>query len=421
MLGLFLASASAVRRPIVLAPPLFGSHLHVTAKDFSSHWYCKKNLDDAPVWLSEGYLIPPIINCMAQYLTTKWDAENKTIRNQTNCDVWTPDFGGDSSLRYIDEGVVGLHLISDLVQVLEEFEGHGYVVKTDIFGAPYDWRHGPLFIDGFYQQYIALVEQIYNTTGQKVVLWGFSMGVMVTHWLLTKKVTQEWKDKYIDRVILTCPSFGGSMDAVKISWDRWLDKLPEIMRTESLETLFSTVPTMFSHFPNVGAYGDQVVIRGPNNTEITAKTLADFMAAQGKIVGEAKEMLYASRDVYDRDLDPVGVDTYIIYNSGLDTVQTLEFPNGFDEAYVETYEGGDNTIAASTIRYVCEKWAKEMPGKTVMCHDFNSSSSSHTHITLLAAKEFTEMVYDITNADDWKVPGLHNIVGTNITAWKKNQ
>ena len=417
MLSLFAVVAVGLK-PVFFAPPLFGSQLHVSAKNANVSWYCAKTFDDKLVWLSEVMLIPPAINCVAEWLTSEWDDKTGRAVNATNTQVWSPDFGGDSSLRYVDEGVLGLKFIPDLVNVLDEFTKHGHEIRKDMFGCPYDWRHGPLYIDDFYIRLRALIESAYETNGQqKVSLFGYSEGGMVMHYFLTKLVTPEWKAKYIDRMVFTAPSFGGSMSAVKIAWDHWADKLPEIFKTEAIENWVQNIPTLAAHAPNHNLLPDTPVVIGPDGEKYYAKDVQQLLFDHGKVVGSGRKMSEAAKEVYTSEIPHPGVDTYLLFNSGQKTTITLDFADGWDKPYKEIKAEGDDTILADVLRAIAKRWGDQ--GKAVVVHDFNQTGSDWTHRMMITAREYTAMIYDIMTADDWKVPGVHYVTGTTLKDWDK--
>jgi lecithin-cholesterol acyltransferase len=110
------------------------------------------------------YIIPPIINCLGEWLTTEWSAANQTIANRTNTSVFVTDWGGESAFRWVDTGIFGHPLIPSFVHALDYFHDQGSVSKEDLWGAPYDWRGNPVFIDGFLDAYQRLIDEIYDRT-----------------------------------------------------------------------------------------------------------------------------------------------------------------------------------------------------------------------------------------------------------------
>lgn len=60
-----------------------------------------------------------------------------------------------------------------------------------------------------------LTEEMYNTSGQRVVYLLHSMGGPIT-WYFLGHQSQSWKDKYVESVISVAGAWGGSIKAVKV-------------------------------------------------------------------------------------------------------------------------------------------------------------------------------------------------------------
>ena len=396
-----LLALGASLPPVILVPPMFGSHLHAKTDGISeTPWYCPRKFDEKVIWCSETMLIPPNINCCAEYMKCSWDPVAKRGMSRINETVWTPDFGGDEALKYIDTGILGVHLVSDMKRFEDALFAKGYVLKQDLFGAPYDWRLGPLYTEQWYDDIKKLVEDAYEMNNkQRVSLFGYSMGCMMIHQLLSLKMTQEWKDKYIDRAVLAVPSIGGSMDAASIAWDRWFDRAPKFLKSDSLEGFFVSVPTLYAHLPNVFSSGAPIA-RGPNGEEISAKMAIDWLKEHGKITPEWYEMTDAQRAVFEADMEDPGVDTYIIYNSGLPTLKTMVFEKSWDEEPTKTFTAGDGTISSETIDYMYAKWGKA--NHALVAHDFLQNNTKYNHVNLLSEPDSIEIATYALTSSEWK-------------------
>lgn len=402
-----LLSLASALPPVILVPPMFGSHLIATATGVDGPWYCARKFEETAIWCSETMLIPPYINCCGEYMKCEWDAVAKRGKSRTNETVWTPDFGGDEGIKYIDTGIIGVHLVSDMKNFEEALFAKGYVLKQDLFGAPYDWRLGPLYTEDWYENMTKLIEEAYERNHERVRLFGYSMGCMMIHQLLAFKVTPEWKQKYIDRVVLAVPSIGGSMDAASIAWERWFDKVPKFLHSESLESFFVSVPTMYAHLPNVHSSGAPIA-RGPNGEEIQAADALEWLKEHGKITPEWYEMTDAQRAVFQGEMPDPAVDTYIIYNSGIDTLKTMIFEKNW-ESYTKTFTNGDGTVSSETIDYMYENWGHT--GFSLVAHNFNQSSLKYNHVNLLSEKDSIDIATYALTSDEWKNKKRTRLVG----------
>lgn len=98
--------------------------------------------------------------------------------------------------------------------LITSLEGRGYTRGVDLFAAPYDWRVSPgdkrssfiririshsildfLFESmGYREKMTRLVEDMYKSSGKRVVLISHSMGNLHTLRFLNE-MSGEWKDK----------------------------------------------------------------------------------------------------------------------------------------------------------------------------------------------------------------------------------
>ena len=414
---LFFAKQSlSTKPPVVLVPPMFGSVLYGNVYDLDSHWYCSKNKEDEFLWIQDTYLIPPLVNCLATWLTVQWNETSQKPVSREKTEIYTIDFGGLSAIRYVDHGILGHHFIPDLIHLITKLEDEGYVEKTDLFGAPYDWRMNPVSVEDFYTQLKALIEQVYESCGnQKVTMYGISAGGMTTHNFLTTFVTQEWKDKYIKKIILHGPSYGGAGEALEAVWDQTIPFLPGVYQTDDVNELTLTVPTLHAHLPNWNLNGDITFMIGPDGTEYKAKDLPDLILDHNKIPDEDRKIWDASMPYVKREIVPPGVPTYILFNSVLDTPQGWNFANGWDEEGTLLYSKGDGTLSKESLYYACDNWDSNYP---TLCHDLEINDTQYSHAGQLVMDDVQEILYQAILDDSWIVKGKHLIKGNTTQPWK---
>lgn len=411
MLFLFV-SAVFSKRPVILVPPIFGSQLSINATNFRGKWYCESNVENQIVWLDDKFVIPPLYNCLADYLTSEWDPVENRIKNRTNVEVFTQDFGGEAAIRYVDSGLFGYTFIAILANLIDALHDLGYETRKDLFGAPYDWRNAPHNLDYYYPKLKALIEEAYTINNEKVCVFSYSCGCMVTHYFLTKYVDQAWKDKYIQKVIWSAASIGGSMDATQIAYDHTIDYFPSIFNTEIMGELFQTTMTISAHLPNFNVYPDVPLIFGPNGEEYTAKQIPEWLKAAGKVDEKYERFFnFGLQNALQPIADP-GVNSYFAFNTGIDTLAGLNFSAGWDKEPTKIYTPGDSTMDARALYYGCNHWGSANKGKTLLCHDFNLTGSDYTHVTILTAPQYLEAIIEIIDKDNWLLPGRHNVTGT---------
>ena len=408
--------SSSAKPPVILVPPMFGSVLYGNVYDLDSHWYCSKSKTNEFLWIKDTYLIPPLVNCLADWLTIQWNETSKKPVSREKTEIYTIDFGGLNAIRYIDHGVLGHHFIPDLIHLINKLEKEGYVEKTDLFGAPYDWRMNPVAVTDYYAQLKELVEQVYASTGnQKVSLYGISAGAMTTHNFMVTYVDQAWKDKYIKKIILHGPSYGGAGEALECVWDETISFLPGVYHTDDVHDLTVTVPTLHAHLPNFKLNENYTFMIGPDGTQYKAKDLPDLILEQGKIPDNARPIFDASLPYVKRDIVPPGVPTYILFNSALQTPLGWDFSQGWDKKGDLLYVLGDGTIAKDALYYGCNYWGDEFP---TLCHDLLIEDEDYSHAGQLVKDDVQDIIYNALVDDSWIVKGNHLITGNTTKPWK---
>jgi len=396
---------------------MFGSVLHGDIDDLKTHWYCAKNLKDEFIWIKDKYLVPPLVNCMAEYITCGWDEKTQKPKSRDGTNVYTIDFGGLSAMKYVDHGVLGKHFIPDLIHLINKLEKEGYVERVDLFGAPYDWRMNPHTLDDIYFPHLKeLIEQIYADSGnQKITMYGISAGCMAIHNFLTMYVDQEWKDKYIKKILLHGPSYGGAGDALRVIWDRKVAFFPGVYNTESVRNMSETIPTLHGHMPNTHANTHLVYMIGPDGKEYYAKDLVQLIYDHGKLSDLSMPVFKAAIPFFDRDLLPTGVPTYFLFNSVLETPLGYNYKDGWDKDPVPLTTIGDATITKDSLYYACNTWKTNYP---TICHDLMINDTKYSHSGQLQQDDVQDILYDAIKDDSWIVKGIHNITGNTIKQWK---
>ena len=400
MLLLYIQTIISLR-PTILVPGLYGSNLYATYKSFSKHWYCPHKIEKELMWANIKYLVPPRYNCLFEAMSVKYDEKTNTMISEDNIQMDIQDFGGDKGMLFADQGILGHHFIELFDSMFKFFTKKGYTVHKDLFGLPYDWR---LAIAGlektFYPKIREIVELAYNLNGQKVVLLGYSLGGFCLQRFLSKFCTQEWKNKYIHKLILLSPAFGGSSATVDPAWNQYFPLLPYI-KPDSLKYTIQHMPALHSLFPNHVIYGNDPIIFGPNNEITNAAQLPQLLISLNKITGPAINLLNLNVEISKQEPLSPNVPTYIFYNSAIDTVYQLNFKKGYNKDPTLTYQPGDGTLPSRGIEYVCNKWSStEFP---LYCHDLNNKNKNFGHTELSQNYYVMDQMYSVSidQNDDW--------------------
>ena len=386
--------------PFIIFPPMFGSVLYATVENLNtSHWFCPRNVHDTWVWEADEFLVPPMTDCSADYLRCGWNWTTGRPDSRNESYVYTVDFGGDLGIRYLDQGIFGHHFVHDMDGLLDYFEARGYTVRDDVFGAPYDWRLSPVGIEGFYVQARNLVEENYNKTGKKQILFGYSGGCFAIQYFLSRKVSQEWKDKYIDYTILVGPSSGGSYCSVLTLWYQtsWFPGGESV----PMQQFTISIPTLYTHIPNYVIHKDKIPIYGPDGRKYRYEEMRQLFYEHGKVDNYENRLIYefSEKDVLSVDLEDPGVDSYFIFNSALPTMSAFNFSAGWDQDPEMLYELGDSVISKEALYWGCENWKS---GHHVVCHDYLIENETWGHGAMLTLDEILEDIHHNIVTDEWR-------------------
>ena len=436
---LFLVLALS-KKPIILVPGLYGSNLYVSYdKKAQVPWYCPKRMDDELLWIRTKYIIPPFINCIARLTQTQFDNDSQTLRNIPGVNITVKDFGGHASVDYVvknhgkynennhkkPKGI--LTFFDNFKSMMNHFTERGYKIRRDFFVAPYDWRIAPLFIDDYWMQLRNLIENAYNqANGQKVTFLGFSMGCfMIQQFLASQQllensrgkfingrplwtsvkdqnviVTDEWKQKYIEKVIFIAPSFGGTLKTFDGMIRRFSPLIP-FYRTEYIADMSTSIPGFYSHWPNLQIFNGLDVVRGPDGRNYTVDQLRDLVFNYSNIRPEYVPIMDIAIDLQRYAPIDIGekIPLAIIYNSRIQTTTFLDYKNGWDHDPIRiTDANGDGSVPARGIRYACQNWNAEK--RNLICIDLEKDDPKmFEHGSLPVNPLVLDLIYNATNGN----------------------
>lgn len=397
LMFLLLIDVIVCLKPVILLPPLYGTNLHATYHNISLPWYCPKSMNDNLIWIDPKYLVPPLYNCILDLLHAFYNNETDKVENLKGVDISIHDYGGDESVLYVDGGIFGFQFFDTYASMIQYFKSRGYKVGQNLFIAPYDWRMAPVVIDSFSSQMKELIEKAVKINGEKVTIMGYSCGGYTLQQFLTKKITEEWKHKYIEKIVLTVPSFGGSMDTFEVLFDHYSPLIP--IHNSNMNTLIQSLPYVHSHLLNEEVYADIPVVRGPNGETYTAKDLPDLLLSHNKIAQSNLHVMQMGLELTKMGPADINMPTAIIYNTGYPTRFTVNFKNGWDqEPFIETGEG-DGTIPSKAAQWACENWDHKRYPK--LCIDFDNHEERFRHQPMTRNPFIHEFLFNMTSRSDW--------------------
>jgi len=396
-----LLECALSQSPVILVPGLYGSNLVGShGKRFSKHWYCSKQMNNSLFWVNLKYLIPPLHNCFFEMLQAHYNPYTDSIVSDPDIDIDVLDFGGSEGMSYIDkEGLFGYHFVESFGPMLDYFRKRGYIVKKDLFGAPYDWR---LAISGleksFFPKLKRLIEQAYDLNAyEKVTLVGYSCGGFCIQRFLTKYVDIKWKNKYVKKVILVAPAFAGSGDTLDVAWNRYFPLAP-MYQGETVSSTVEASPCVHALFPNHVVFGDTEIIRGPNGQKYFAKDIPQFLIDQKKISGTNIKLMMKNVRISAEAPQEMGVPTFMLYNSGVPTYLSMNFAKGYDKEPERLTVSGDGTVPSKGPEWACNTWK----GKTsIICFDLLRNNIRFNHMGIATNPYVFEIIYNATIDDKW--------------------
>lgn len=395
---LFFGTCSSLR-PLVVLPPLYGTNLFINYSNIEAPWYCPESLNNEIFWLAPKFLLPPLHKCLLNYMSVFWDANTSSYTNWKNVTIYTDEVGKPDTVKYVDSGIMGYHFFETFATLLSKFHVKGWQSEIDIFAAPYDWRVAPTGLGEFWKNLKSLIERAYNLNNHtKVTIFGYSCGGFTTQQFLSKHVTGEWKNKYIDRVVLLAPSFGGVGTSFEALWTKRLNVVPFLTSPEVTQ-LIDHLPVIMSHLPNHHVFKDNWFIRSEHDHTFTAEELPRLLIEHGKLTGDSIDILKRATSVSTEV--PVGLDvpTFIIFNSGVETPHKLHFKKGWSKPPTVIPGEGDGTILSDSLYWACENWSTDKA--PVMCIDTYRNSPDFQHTPLTSNPYIIEKVIELLTTDEW--------------------
>ena len=207
---------------------------------------------------------------------------------------------------------------------------------------------------GYFAALKEVVEQMYEENGNtKVSLLVASQGGPVSLYFLTRLVTQDWKDTYIDTYIPLASAFGAGSHLIHI-----LLTGPVILTgtaTDEVDTRAEdrTIPAIFWLIPHASFWNDTVFVVTPSRN-YTANDYEQLFADAGYPQG------YEQFKISENDLEvpAPNVPTHCIYGLGFPTPLSFVYNDseGFpDKRPVVIHGDGDGVVNKESLE-TCLRW-----------------------------------------------------------------
>lgn len=365
----------APKTPIILIPGFVDSQIEATFDHNkypipSRPSYCQSS--GSHVWKFFKVLdwLPPKLSCTVNLLELHYDNITGKAVDTKNVNVSVIDFGGIDGIYKLVKLPGGIQIIDiygEYIRQLTQF--HGYVVRKDLYGAPYDWRLGSAQRDSYWSDMKNLVEKAYESNnGEKVAIIAHSQGVNLFTEFLSNHVSSEWRKKYIKRVAFLAPAYAGFGQALMYIWQGGIPIL-QSYHSEKLAFAMRSLPGFMTLFPNQVIFGDKPIFYDPNGKPITAKTLPDYFIKNGIFEGQNRKIFDSCLKYLKQVPTFIDVETLIYYNSNIPTLNGMNFsvPNYIPKDAI--YTAGDGKVPAAGAEYACNKWANNTLVKCIDIQD----------------------------------------------------
>ena len=393
LLSFFIFSVLS-KNPIILVPGTMGSVLYGNINLPHTHWYCPKNVQNELIWLRKKFVIPPMINCIADWMTLIYNEKLGEPVNRPGVNIDIFDFGGIDGISFIDEEFLGVKIIPYFSDYIEYLQKNGYIVGKTLFGCPFDWRKGLALGNEYWNKMISLVEKAYNLNNEKVVLVGHSLGGNLIHYFLSEKTTPEWREKYIESSILVAPSFGGSGFGFVSVIEQKIAFLELIGEEKDMGDLLSSLGGLHVHFLNQEIFGNTIVSYDYNEKPLTAKDFKKVCIENLKFNNNSLNLFKLNENRIIKAPQALDVPTAIIYNDALPCLRGINL-----KTKEKLYGKGDFIVNAEGYHYACNNWKSN---KKLFCHNINSTSFSLNHISMVSDKKYVKFVLDLAMNNKWQ-------------------
>uniref|UniRef100_A0A1D1ZHL6 Lecithin-cholesterol acyltransferase-like 1 n=1 Tax=Anthurium amnicola TaxID=1678845 RepID=A0A1D1ZHL6_9ARAE len=400
LLHLSLHVAGGHLHPLILVPGIDNSRIEARLTDAylpSNSSLCGANRPEGwfRLWKDRLHLTEPAVRCFAEQMALHYDPDADDYHNTPGVETLASHFGSVEGFRHLDpdDHMEGL---SELATLLERLEKAGYRDGEDLFGAPYDFRHG-LAADGhpsrvgtqFLRDLTALVEHASAANGGlPVVLVTHSLGSLFALHLLNRN-PPHWRHRFVKQLVALAPPWGGGAWAAFVFASGNL--LPGV-KPSTLRAVSRSYESLSWLLPSPKHFGGKPLVVTPRRN-YSATDLPEFLADVG--CPEAVRP-YRSRvlPVAGR-WEPPGVPVTCVFGTGVPTPEVFLYGDGFEGAPEIVCGYGDGTVNLQSLLAVEEEWSgvPEQPLRVVKV-------PNATHGSILVHEVTWGLIMEQVSGDD---------------------
>lgn len=339
--------------PVILVPGDGGSRIdaELNKTERAEFWCDYTSSQFYDIWLNKEQLAPWDIDCWADNLRLVYNQETRKTSNSPGVKIRFPGWGYAETVEWIDtsHAAVSAYYVN-LANVLVQ---NGYHRGVSIRGAPYDFRKAPNENIHFPIKMRYLVEETYainNNTPVTLIVHSYG-GPMTLNFL--HQMTQEWKDKYIKRMISLAGAWGGSVKSLKV-YTLGEDFNSKFVRSAPVKLMLTSTPSLAYLMPSPLFWKpDQVLISTAKKTY----TVNDYQEFYDAINHPEGWEMYKDVLPYIKNFSPPGVEVQCYYGSDVQTIEKLDYGSSSDLTDSPTlfYGDGDGTVNLQSLE-ACKNW-----------------------------------------------------------------
>ncbi|XP_065075238.1 phospholipase A2 group XV-like [Ochlerotatus camptorhynchus] len=342
--------------PVILVPGLGGSRLEAKLdKPSRVSFLCSKKTDAFyDIWLNVENLAPFAINCLSDNLRLVYNNESRTTESSPGVTVQVAGWGYSDAVEWLCRSRSSR--CAYYVNLVDTLVANGYIRGFSVQSAPYDFRLPYYEFNLFYTWLTKEIEGAFELNSDTpVTLIVHSMGgPMVLQFLQGQP--QEWKDKYIKRVISLNGAWGGTVKSLKV-YAMGDDLGSWIVSSSALRALQITTPSLAWMMPNPLFWKPQTILAKTKTKVYTLENLQDFYEDIDFPLGWE---MYQDVLPYVKNFTAPGVEIYCFYGTNVPTIEQLDYGEAYElTGTPEFIQGdGDGTINRISLE-ACKYWASE--------------------------------------------------------------
>lgn len=373
--------------PVILVPGDGGSQVEAMLdKPEVVHYFCDKKTNDFfDLWLNLELLVPYVLDCWVDNMRLIYNNETRTTSNAPGVNIRIPGFGNTTTVEWLDPSMVSPSAY--FTNIVQNLTAAGYQRGVNIRGAPYDFRKGPSELNDYFGDLQKLIEDSYTENNQHAaVVICHSMGCPLTL-ILFNRMSQAWKDKYVESYITLGAPWGGAAKAAKAFASG--DNLGVVViNALTVRAEQRTCPSTAFLLPSDKFWGPDEVLVSTADKNYTVHDYEEFFRDLN--LPEGFEM-WKDNNKAMYDLTPPGMEVHCLHGIGVPTIDSVtyakdKFPDSNPSL---VYGDGDGTVNVRSL-HGCLRWSTQQ-SQSIFHQQFNNTD----HLQILSNPDLLAYVKNI--------------------------